>query len=252
MPNLILEPINNDDWIQIGSEKKSGVLNLAKIPSHVGDVGTAWFKYRLNNSVGPIPANEYIASCLGNLLNLPVAKIQFKEFEGRDGVLSFIVAPEPYTWSQFPYKEDIAAYIQDFDMLAYMLVFDVFINNVDRNPDNLLYSRATMNRRKYHFHLIDHGHSLWGPGTEPSTNDFRFEQHIMLEELRKLFNHGLEFFEPALNNVKNISTEQIQQIIEAVPEKYLTDQQKQHTKELLLSRQEKIYNEFETYCTGRA
>lgn len=246
------QPINTDDWVQIGEEKKSGVLNVVKNTSDVGDISVAWFKFRVNDDVGPIPANEFICSKLGKILNLPVAKIQFKEFAGRHGTLSFSVATEPYKWAQFPYKSSLAAHVFNYDLLAEILVFDVFINNLDRNPDNLIYSKASTTRNKYELHLIDHGHCLLGPSQQPTANDnFNFDQHIQIPEFKELLNNGMDFFHDAINKVVNTITEaEIDRIMAEVPTQYLTDEQKTQAKAMLLYRKEKLYNEYETKCGG--
>lgn len=246
-------PTNTDDWIQIGQEKKSGVLNVVKNSSDVADISVAWFKYRTTEEAGPIPANEFISSKLGRLLNLPVAKIQFKEFAGHHGTLSFSVATEPYKWAQFPYKSNLAAHIFNYDLLADILVFDVFINNLDRNPDNLIYSKVSTTRNKYDLHLIDHGHCLLGPSQQPTPNDnFNFDQHIQIPEFKELLTNGMDFFHDAINRISNTVTEaEIDRIMSEIPEQYLNEEQKNHTKAMILYRKEKLYNEYETKCGGQ-
>lgn len=241
---------NTDEWTQVGPEKKQGVLNLVRDTGDVATVTVSWFKYRLSDDNGPIPANEFIASKLGILLDLPVAKIQFKEFDGKMGSLSFSVAAEPYKWAQFPFKANIPAYIEEYELLAHILVFDVFINNLDRNPDNLIYESTR--RRKYRLHLIDHGHSLLGPSSSPTPKEiFSFDQHVMIQELKELFDHGIDFFKDALTKVQNISEAQIDEILTFVPSNYLDGIQRVAIKDMLLYRRDNIYNEVELYCSQR-
>jgi hypothetical protein len=244
-------PVNTDNWVQIGIEKKSGVLNVIKDSSDVADMTVAWFKYRINNDAGPIPANEFICSKLGQLLHLPVAKIQFKEFAGHLGTLSFIVAPEPNKWAHFPYKTSLPAHIENYDLLAEIIVFDVFINNLDRNPDNIIYSKVPTRRNKYFLHLIDHGHCLLGPSTQPTPKDnYNFDQHIQLNEFKELLTNGIDYFHDAIMKVQQITETNINEILELVPSEYLTDEQKIAAKDMLLHRAETIYNEFEVKCRG--
>lgn len=248
MSLLDYPPMNEENWLQIGSEKKAGVLILCRLPDALVQAAICWFKYRSSKNAGPIPANEYIASRLGQLLDLPVAKVQFKKFGDRDGSMSFIVAPEPNPWVQFPYKKSLAAYLENYSVLADVVVFDIFINNFDRDADNLLYSRVSTRTHKYNLHLIDHGHALHGSSIQPSESDFDFKNLIVIDELKDLFRNGLDFFREALVKVTSITEEQIDAILSEVPDYYLSTTNKQHLRKKLLLRKKRIYEEFSIQC----
>jgi len=250
MVNEDQEPVlNNDDWLQVAGEKKAGVQMLTRVPSDINGMAAAYFKYAPPGQDGPVAANEFVASRLGRLLNLPTAKVQFKEFDGKSGILSFHVATEAVPWNQVPQliKTDLPLYLNDYDLLAHVTVFDVLINNIDRHGDNLMASRLAGRKVKYLFHLIDHGHTLLGPTANPTPNVFSFPQHIMLPELQALKRHGIEFFEDALRAAQNIEEAAVVAIVDAVPDTYITSQQRQQMKELILQRQQTLYNEFKRY-----
>ncbi len=255
MPRDDYPPTNTDSWTQYGPERKSGVLNLIRDSNDVGQIMACWFKYPLSEESGPIPANEFIACRLGELLRLPVAKIQFKEFTDKQGSISLSVAPEPLKWATFPYKTKLPVYLDDYDSLAKIVVFDVWINNTDRNADNLLYSQVEDKRKKYRLHLIDHGHALYGPSKAPSPmDDFNFPAHVMLPELMALFEHGIDFFDEAIQAIQHVTDAQIAKIIDMVPGQYLSLEQREHIKNMLSYRRENLYNRIEEKCrsTGAA
>lgn len=241
--------INTDNWLQPTGEKKAGVQMLTRVPDDINGMAVAYFKYPPEGQNGPVSANEYICSKIGRKIGLPTAKVQFREFDGKHGVLSFLVDVEPTPWNQVPtkIKNAMPLYFYDFKLLAKMLVFDVFINNIDRHGDNFMISRVSPQEEKYKFHLIDHGHALLGPSAEHTQNTFNFNQHIMLQELNELKTKGIKFFNKALKDVTDLSEMDINQIIDQVPDTYLTNEDKIAAKSMLLERQQKIYNEFSMY-----
>lgn len=241
--------INTDAWTQYGPERKSGVLNLVRDSNDVGQIMACWFKYPQSNDSGPIPANEFIACKLGELLDLPVAKIQFKDLAGKKGSISLSVAPEPLKWANFPYKSKLQVYLDNYDVLSQIIAFDVWTNNQDRNADNLLYSQAEQRKKKYKLHLIDHGHAIYGPSSQPTPKEaFSFNTHVLLPELSGLFSHGIDFFRGAIEEIQHIKDEQIHAIIDLVPEGYMTQEQKDYVKNMLSYRRDKLYNEIEEEC----
>jgi len=241
---------NTDSWTQFGQERKTGVLNLIRDSDDVGQITTCWFKYPPSPDSGPIPANEFIACKLGELLGLPVAKTQFKDFLDKKGTISLSVAPEPLKWANFPYKTKLPVYLDDYSSMSRIVAFDVWINNRDRNADNLLYSQVEQEKKKYRLHLIDHGNAIFGPTKQQPypIDEFVLSQHVMLPELIGLFAHGIDFFEEAIELIKHVSDEDIAKIIGLVPSDYLDDLQREYVKNMLSNRRDKLYNEIENEC----
>jgi hypothetical protein len=241
--------VNTDEWLQTTDEKKTGVQMLTRVPNNINGMAAAYFKYPPPGQDGPVSANEFVACRIGRSLHLPTAKVQFKEFDGKHGVLSYLVAVEPTPWNQVPMKIKTALplYLHDFKLLPNVLVFDTFINNIDRHGDNFMISRLTPLEEKYHFHLIDHGHSLLGPTLNQPPASFNFPQHIMLSELQDLRKNGIEYFHDALKLVTDLSEDSLRTIIFMVPDTYITKEQRDQMLQLLLQRQQTIYNEFKSY-----
>lgn len=238
--------IDTNNWRELG-ENKPGVKILGKVPTGYLDTGIGYFKYPLSDSVDPIAANEFIASHLALKLDLPVMKTFFKEFEGKKGILIHMAYGEPNMWQHFPYKNDVERTLNDYESLGKVVVFDVFIYNTDRKSDNFLYSR--IGKRKYDYYLIDHALSLYGGSLQPNDyNAFNFGQMVQMSEFRNLFNKGLGFFKPHIDEILKIDDVFIIDLVNKIPQDYLTEGQKNSTKDLLIKRRDLLYNKFEEFC----
>lgn len=243
------ENINQEQWVQI-EEKKAGVKILCKIPEGLADARVAYFKYPLNENMGPIAANEFIAAKLAEKLDLPVNRTFFKEFEGKKGFLTYGTPGQPNMWRQFPYKEDLERTINDFESLGKVIIFDIWILNTDRNPDNILYTKLGRNR-KFDYYLIDHAHSLYGPSSQPADyNSFDFGNMVQIPELRKLFDRGIDYFQEHIEAVKNIDDIFILDLLNTVPEDYLVAAQKNSIKDLLFQRRDTIQDKFNAFINN--
>lgn len=239
---------DSGNWVQL-AENKQGVKILAKVPSGNNDTGTAYFKYPTSPDIGPIAANEFIASKIAEKLGLPVNKTLFKEFEDKKGILVSNTPGEANIWRQYPFKGDIERTLNHADMLSRVIVFDVFILNTDRNPDNLIYTK--LGRGRYEFYLIDHAHSLHGPSQQsPDYNAYNFPSMVQIEEFRKIFEKGFDNFKPHIEEVKKIENPELVELVNSVPSDYLTDAQKNTVKDLLINRKDMLYNKFETFCSS--
>lgn len=239
---------DSGNWVQL-AENKPGVKILARIPSGNNDTGIAYFKYPSSPDVGPIAANEFIASKLAEKLGLPINKTLFKEFEGVKGVLVNNTPGEANIWRQYPFKKDIERTLHNAERLSRVVVFDVFILNTDRSPDNFVYTR--LNKGKYEFYLIDHAHSLHGPSQQAlDYNAFNFSSMVQIEEFKNFFEKGFDHFRPHIEDIQNIEDPEIVDIVNSVPSDYLTDAQKNTVKDLLINRKGMLYNKFETFCSS--
>jgi hypothetical protein len=116
-----------------------------------------------------VAANEYISARLGLSLGLPIPPCAFVRNErGRLGIVSMRVGPK----GEKPPPANFDHFINDHRGLAIdVLVFDTWINNRDRSPQNLIYSRAGRIRPA----VIDHDQALlqvW-----PNRGKLHLEQH---------------------------------------------------------------------------
>lgn len=241
--------INQESWMQI-EEKKQGVKILCRIPQGYADAQLAYFKYPLNENMGPIAANEYIAAKLAEMLDLPINRTFFKEFEGKKGFLTFATPGQPNMWRQFPYKEDIEHTLNDFENLARLILFDIWILNTDRNPDNLMYTKIGRSK-KFDYFLIDHAHSLYGPNPQPNDyNSYNFGSMIQIPELRNLLQKGFTFFKEHIDDIKNVDNISIIDLLNTIPEEYLKAGEKNAIKDLLIHRRDQLEEKFSEFLAN--
>ena len=238
--------VNLDNWTEL-AERKQGVKTLAKIPEGNNDAQIAYFKYPLNPNGGPIAANEYIAAKIGERINLPVPRVQFKEFSGQKGAIIYKVPGDTNVWRLYPYKSDIPRTLNGYELLTKAIIFDVFVFNTDRNPDNLMYSR--IGKKNFDFYLIDHAHTLYGPNAQPANHsDYSFSTLIQIPELRELFSQGFAAFQSHVREVQEIEDTFFIDLVNSVPVDYLNDGQKSSIKDLLFHRKKEMYNKIEEFC----
>lgn len=239
---------NNSDWMFI-KENKQGVKLLTSIPTGYTDATHAYFKYPVANPAGPICANEFIAAKLADKIGLPINKTQFKNFDSIDGVLIEKSPGEVNMWNSFPFKNDLERTLENFNLLPRIVVFDVFIGNMDRNNDNIIYSR--IGKRKYDFYLIDHSIGLYGPNPAPQDyNAFPFGSMVQIAELRNIFNNGFDNFKPDIKLITDLDEVYLTELVNSVPENYLTPAQRNSIKDLLIIRKKLVYTEIEKFCNN--
>ena len=240
--------INQDQW-RVEEERKPGVKMLIKKPTANFDLKGAFFKYPLDAARLPVPSNEFICYCLGTMLGLPVAKVEFKELEGQLGILSYLFHLDPNHWSSYPYRNDITGTLRNADLLPTMIVFDCWINNNDRGGENLMFAAVSRREPRYEFHLIDNANTLLGPDINSTWPDhFNFDSHVPMEEFRSLFQRGIEYFADALSDVSSITDEKISYVLDLIPESYIDASRKTMILNLLISRRDRIYTEFSNKC----
>ncbi len=238
--------VNQENWMQI-DEKKQGVKILCRIPQGYADAQLGYFKYPLSENMGPIAANEFIAAKLAEKLELPVNKTYLKEFEGKKGFLTFATPGQPNMWRQFPYKESMEHTLNDYESIARVVVFDIWILNTDRNPDNLMYTRIGKSK-KFDYYLIDHAHSLYGPNAQPNDyNSYNFSSMVQIPEFRELFKKGIEFFQKHIEVLKQIDNIFIIDLLNTVPGDYLIAGQKNAIKDLLIYRKDHLEEKFKVF-----
>ena len=237
---------NSDQWQEI-QERKPGVKILARIS---GTPTIAYFKYRANDDVGPVNGNEFIAYQLAEKVGLPVPKTDFLKFGERLGTVSFMVPGDANLWSVFPHKNALEYSLAEFGELGLLVVFDLWIYNIDRHQDNLMYSKIA-GEEKYRFFAIDHGHSLYGASKSPPVNfgDFNLDNLVRIQEFRELFSKGFDFFGHYVEKVAGIKDYDIVEIVNSVPREFMGDGEKKVVIDMLIQRQKALPEVLQSFCS---
>lgn len=128
--------------------------------------------------------NEYVAANVAQWAGLSVAEPAIvyldAKFIGRTPALqSSQTQPGPHFATRFYDRaydtHDMAGprprtpAITNLDKVPAFVVFDVFVNNKDRNDGNTLLVPSNGGRAGYHYLLIDHGHCFGGPDWDSDT-----------------------------------------------------------------------------------
>jgi len=238
-------PLNSESWSTVSLGKPGKILTRINPPM------IAYFRAIRNdpNQTGPTSANEYIASRLGSEIGLPMAKIEFINHEDSLGTISFLVATNAQTWSNFPFANDFELNLNDVKQVADMIVFDTWIQNDDRNQENLM-NVKNIYTKKYDLYFIDNTESLYGspkPTTRNSGN-FSAEGVIKIDKFKELLNRDFAFFEPSILKVESIQDDMISSIIEEVPAEFILDDERKFINEFIKSRKAGIRKYFEDVC----
>ncbi|TCP59216.1 hypothetical protein EV586_101432 [Tumebacillus sp. BK434] len=203
---------------------------------------------------GPMIANEIIAAALAKRLGFPVGKLEMATVWGpggipQEGIVSVQAeADEVITWREAAAEVKTAPeqHIEQFDLLAQMVVFDAWIANIDRaKGKNLVLYRNTPGER-YHWYLIDHGHTLFGSPRKWKRGAWNAP---LWEQLWRFYNvpQGLlaaqsdnERLEPMIQKIEKLRMWEIDAALRAVPRGHLQMRDRQFIKRLLLYRQKRI------------
>ena len=180
-------------------------------------------------------ANEIIAFRLAKILGLPITDVQIlsrNNIKGEDidndGTISFKI-PDPHdVWFNLPptIKNRPSDHIYNYNDFALLCVFDIFICNPDRHDRNLL--ALDLLTGKFLFYIIDHGHSLLGVNGDAwplsiNTNIERFMGNFA-NIYKEIATHNFKLFEEAIEKIKAITDEQIDEIVSSIPEIYLAQE----------------------------
>lgn len=212
--------LNSDTWVTAEVAKPGKILTR----TNPRPPTISYFRQCRSdpNQAGPINANEYIVSRLGIEMALPMAKIDFINHEGLLGTISFLVATDSQSWSNFPFPNDFEQYLNNLQQVADMIVFDTWIQNTDRNQENLMNVRNIFTK-KYDLYFIDNTESLYGSAkpTSKNINDFNADSALKIDSFRKLLKNDFAFFEPSVARIEAIQDVTIDNIIEEVPPEFI-------------------------------
>lgn len=247
--------MTNEQWnlLKVWKEKRQG--HVWVVQSDRGRNG--YFKFANpahSYDSGPLIANEWISAQLAVMLGFPVAQLQHTQVIGpdgklQDGLVSIQVdAREIATWCKVEKKvrQRAEKYVSHVELLKMLVVFDVWIGNIDRaSGKNLVLYRNDRNDR-YEWYLIDHGHALFGAPkkwhshqwNEPYWRRPWLFYHVPEGLLRLQVNlHNLE---PMLTRVEQVSDETIDNVLGSVPKSHLNEEEHQFIRRWLITRRGQV------------
>lgn len=205
---------------------------------------------------------ERVASRLGKLLKVPVPEVWLEEVDGQPAAVVRRI-PQVVAWVLA--SPDVRKKIQSKDDWPISVVFDVWIANYDRWPRNLLFQPLPegthfSSAASYRLWLIDHGLTglLWAQKFDLSLGARDIEhvdvgQGDMLESQEKTARAAmpreykdsfwsLEQHDRAqvLDRVRKVPDDEIDQIIDEIPDAYMNGLLRENTKALLKGRRDRI------------
>lgn len=232
-----------DHWIEI-DRRHTSYCKIVILKESNG-LNRGFFKFK-ERTYGPIAANERLAYELGSLLELPVAGIQFLTWDGMEGVVSHrIPGHEPLEWRFLPEQAKAALpdTFENGEILPMVGIFDAWITNYDRHPDNLMFSRT--DNGKYMFYIIDHGLAFLGQTDKfanSSWNDSAWldmEKFLRIAEIRTLMLRSQSTVE-FTRRIQGIADNEISNLVDGIPENYLARDERNLTARLLIDRKMKL------------
>ncbi|NGQ94676.1 hypothetical protein G3578_05705 [Brevibacillus sp. SYP-B805] len=192
-------------------------------------------------------ACEYIARALANRLGLPAAKVRTAVLKGKRGknvygIVSWkMPAREVVTWRMA--GENVHAnpekYVNQFELLRQVVVFDTWIANADRAAGNLiLYRNAPTD--KYSWYLIDHEKAFYGAlglRTHGRNRHLPKQTHFRCKVPKGLAVHlKAEHFAPMIQKIRNLPVSAIDMAMRSVPRGCLKQREKRILRRFLLHR----------------
>lgn len=195
---------------------------------------------------GPIVGNEWIAKKLADLLHLPCANLQIADIQDGADTLHGIVSLPRHgvhitSWNRAPtiVHADPFRYVKHFDRLLSVIVFDIWLTNIDRGSGKniMIYEH----KQHFHWYLIDHAYCAygcdrkWKPG--PWTNPYWKEAwkfyHIPKGWLRYV---QLEHLLSMAKQITAIPDHTISELLHSVPDPLYTKELKKQMTAMLTSR----------------
>lgn len=237
-------------WRKSPRPGKPGVHGGFWLVSEKGD--EAWFK----NYHQVETANEYIVSKIGQRLDVPVPKVQFfdanlQDGEELNGSISFAV-PNAFQFHELPdeAKNKPDEHIVNLDELRCAFVMDVWINNTDRNYNNIL---CTEEGEGFKTHFIDHGRTVNCPHGQVSEEPKCLDEHFCKIDLFYYGDQRIRGFfylsiigwgdiEDHINCIEQIDDNFLEEIVANIPPSFLCDAQKDLAIRCLQNRKPMVRN----------
>lgn len=203
---------------------------------------------------GPMIANEIIAAALAKRLGFPVCELEMAIVWGptgipQEGIVSLQVdAEEVITWREADPAVKLAPeqHIEQFDLLAQMVVFDAWIANIDRAKGKNLILYRNAPDEPYKWYLIDHGLTLYGSPRKWKRGPWNSP---LWEQIWRFYNvpQGLlaaqsdkARLEPMIQKIENLRVSDIDAAVRSAPRRHLQLRDRQFIKRLLLYRQKRL------------
>lgn len=234
-------------WTIVGKDPREHVTILRVVRRRGQTWETGFFKYVRRGHqarIGPLLANEMIATRLARMIGLPVSRIEKTTFARHEGILSFVRDGGPvWTWSRVQrclHTPNLLPYIWYPSRLYQTIVFDVWICNLDRSGSNIiLYRRGS----RFDFYLIDHELALLGalhyeekPWNAPFWNDVRRYtdgyQPALLPYIKRYSDLA-----PFVRRIQRIPSREICAVVRSVSPPLLSKHEQHQMETLLLQRQ---------------
>lgn len=185
-------------------------------------------KLGLFNRAKKALVNELIAYRLGKLLDLPLPKYRIVHVPKQLIDLTpiserFKISPGPAFGSRyiphaiFPLTKEAISKCTNVKKAADMIVFDLWINNIDRRGSNLLIE----GEKNYQMFLIDQGHSLYLPGW--TIKDLQEKVTVFQNNWPRLYHLFIPYidsdhpFDQALQRVTSLAKRKIEESVKDIP-----------------------------------
>ncbi|MCL6548004.1 MAG: hypothetical protein K6T30_03745 [Alicyclobacillus sp.] len=237
---------------RVVSEKLQGQVWRVQSEDRVG-----YFKFARDDQwrySGPYIANEWITAKLARRLGLPVADLEVADVVGPDGeawhgIVSVVTrADEVISWAKAPpaVRQRPEDHVYDVARLRQLVVFDVWVANVDRaSGRNLVLYRET-DQTLYRWYLIDHALTLLGapykfkrhPWTSPYWEDVWRYYHVPSGLLR--LQSSWAALAPLVERIEQLPAAFLTEAVEVPPQAAMSQALRQETRALLEHRQRRL------------
>jgi len=251
--------VTNKHWIFKESflYKKQG--SVWKVKATDGTAG--YFKYVTPRQwywSGPMVANELISAALARKLGFPVAELQETEIAmHRGSPVRGIVSMSARAWEVIPWADagehvfnDPESHVKDTDLLAALIVFDVWITNLDRFLGANLILYRNRPSEMYNWYLIDHGNCLYGSPRKwerGAWNDPLWDRITTSRYTPKGLEHlqtSWPKLEPMIEKIEALSVAEIDEALRSASHLILRNKERAFIRRLLLARQKRLRQMF--------
>lgn len=199
-----------------------------------------------------VPVREKISTDLGYLLRLPVASVLLCKAAMPDGstqpvaLSKYSLSGNHLSWFRLQKQgveshviaEVIDYFANDMAITAGMWVFDTWIQNRDRTERNIMvgYTQG----RLEHVYFYDFDHSMAWRGDPNNWTQVSVYQTVSQVFNRVMWQHCV----PYLEKIEALPEASIVEIIDRIPDDYLSEQRKALYKTVLLHRRQHLRSAF--------
>lgn len=163
--------------------------------------------------------NEFICTQMAHILKLPVPPMEVLQFQGNLWFGSQFLDDADF-FGEHLFEADIS----NRKATTALIVFDIFVRNVDRHKHNVLAQRyLAADRKNYKYHLwgIDFGHCILHNREKPIERLSQTFDHLRFNRESILIQAGIasdhQWIENAIQNIVNLKINTIHEIVTSVP-----------------------------------